>query len=179
MHLLVLGALQVDRRDRQIGITHVEKAELETGLVARSETQDRRYREIEPARVGAQLRGGQIAPGELNPVHRDHFHSEHRLIAQSRPSRETAKTQPVGPGRQLPIRPVEKAAGSFSAADFYYPVGTAHPNGGFFEAPEHTPHTRRCFFQIGCVDQGVGDSGQHPNVSSVCLLITQAKGARG
>ena len=72
-------ALQIDRGDRQIGIAQMKKAELEPRLVAGSETQHRRHREIERARFGLQFFGGQVAPCQLNPVHCDDFHPEHRL----------------------------------------------------------------------------------------------------
>ena len=108
--------LQIDRGDRQIGIAQMEKAELEPRFVAGSETQNGRHRKIERAGFALQFRGGQIEPGQLNPVHRDDFDPEHGLARQPRFSRPAAKTQPIGAGAQLPIRPKEEAAGRFPAA---------------------------------------------------------------
>ncbi len=108
--------LQIDRSDRQIGIAQMEKTELEPCFVTRSETENRRHREIERGRFALQFRAGQVAPGQLNPVHRDDFDPEHGLARQPRFSRPAAKAQPIGAGAHLPIRPKEQAAGRLSAA---------------------------------------------------------------
>ena len=120
----------------------MEKAELQPCFVARSETQNGRHGKIERAALALQFRGGQIAPGQLNPVHRDDFDAERGLARQPRFSRPAAKAQPIGAGAQLPIRSKQQAARRLSAAHGSNSGSAAAADRGLFETREHRPVRR-------------------------------------
>src|SRR5262252_8249454 len=146
----------------------MEKTKFEARLVAGSDTQLRRYHKIEESPSFIKLADSQVAPGELNPVHGNDFDPEDRLVRPYRFSQPAAETQPIRPGVQLPIGPVQNAPGGLATSHSRNAAGSAGSDRGLFEAAKQLPSLRGFLFRDDCADSSLGSDKRHakfgPNV---------------
>ncbi len=156
----------------------MKKAKLESRLIPRRGPQLRRNGEIERASARLQLRRGEVAPSLLKPAERDDIDAEDRRIGQQRPACRAPEAQPIMPGRQLPIRPVQETAGRPPSPD-----GDAAPailgDRGLFEPVEQVPPgvglpPSHALFRIRGGGGRRGSDKRHPLLSSMLRIVPRS-----